>query len=449
MFVPTASVIVDRTVRQRRELDDITELKFSIAKRGQIQPIVVKDLGQSKYELIVGERRLRACIELGREVEVKLWNDLTPLEAKIVELEENLRRNELPWRDQVQSIANIHNLLSNQTENWTAEKSAEHLGCTASWIYVATIVNRHLDTDLLKDAQGINHAYGLLQRQAERKTASIVNEIVNAGASASASNFAVTLTTSTLTSNDSVVPISNGANVQTAPPPTAPPVSNASFLQWVLDYTGPKFNLIHCDFPFGIKFTGGYGQEEDGIKYESTEDDYWTLVDCLCTNTERLASYSSHLMFWFSMSFYTETCRRLRAAGWKVQDHPLIWFKSDGQGIIPGRNEYPRRVYETALLASRGSRPLVKMTDNCYACPRASNALHPSQKPEPMLRHFLAALTDSTTDFLDPTCGSGSALRAAEDVGARSVLGLELDPDFAKAANAATLNARMMRRMAL
>ena len=88
------------------------------------------------------------------------------------------------------------------------------------------------------------------------------------------------------------------------------------------------------------------------------------------------------------------------------------------------------------------------MIDNVKSAPRSSNAIHPSQKPEPVLRHFFEAVVDSTTDMLDPTCGSGSALRAGEDVGARSVLGLELNPEFAKAANAATVNARLLRKAA-
>ena len=241
------------------------------------------------------------------------------------------------------------------------------------------------------------------------------------------------------------------ASVRAAPPPRSEPdcILNTSFLTWAPVYTGPKFNLIHCDFPYGIKFTGGYGQEEDGIKYESTEDGYWALVDCLCTNLSRIASYSSHLVFWFSMNFYAETKRRLESAGLKVQDHPLIWYKSDGQGIVPGRNEYPRRIYETAFLCSLGKRPLVKMFDNTFACPRAQNGIHPSTKPEPMLRYFFSGLIDSTTDMLDPTCGGATALRAAEDVGARSILGLELDSDFYKSALAATNNARLLRKAAL
>jgi DNA modification methylase len=147
------------------------------------------------------------------------------------------------------------------------------------------------------------------------------------------------------------------------------------------------------------------------------------------------------------MNYYERTRKKLESAGLMVQAHPLIWLKSDGKGIIPGRSgEYPRRVYETAFLCSRGNRPLGKQLENAYASPSESNPLQPTQKSESMLKHFLAMLIDGTTDVLDPTCGSGSALRAAEHLGARSILGLELNPEFAKAAATATAQARIKRK---
>jgi len=62
-----------------------------------------------------------------------------------------------------------------------------------------------------------------------------------------------------------------------------------------------------------------------------------------------------------------------------------------------------------------------------------------------MLKHFLEMLVDETTTVLDPTCGSGMALRVAEELGARRVLGLEIDPSHADTALKAFYRARLMR----
>jgi site-specific DNA-methyltransferase (adenine-specific) len=68
-----------------------------------------------------------------------------------------------------------------------------------------------------------------------------------------------------------------------------------------------------------------------------------------------------------------------------------------------------------------------------------------SEKPEPMLRHFFGMLVDENTVMLDPTCGSGSSLRAAESLGAKHVLGLELNPEFAALAREALKRSRKLK----
>jgi DNA modification methylase len=69
-----------------------------------------------------------------------------------------------------------------------------------------------------------------------------------------------------------------------------------------------------------------------------------------------------------------------------------------------------------------------------------------SEKPEPMLRHFFGMLVDENTVMLDPTCGSGSALRAAESLGAKYVLGLESNEEFADRAREALAQFRTLRK---
>ena len=48
--------------------------------------------------------------------------------------------------------------------------------------------------------------------------------------------------------------------------------------------------------------------------------------------------------------------------------------------------------------------------------------------------------------MLDPTCGSGTALRAAEYHDAAQILGIEINEDYAKRASTALEHARRMKR---
>ena len=75
----------------------------------------------------------------------------------------------------------------------------------------------------------------------------------------------------------------------------------------------------------------------------------------------------------------------------------------------------------------------------------SDKSLHPSTKPEAMLKHLFAMLVDGTTRMLDPTCGGGSSLRAAEALGAEEVLGMDISGEHVENSKAALRQARVLR----
>jgi ParB family transcriptional regulator, chromosome partitioning protein len=89
--------LVDASPYQpRRHFDEeaIGELAASIRQHGIIQPVVVREIG-ARYELIAGERRLRAARRLGLEAVpalVRRYSDEQALEAALVE---NLQREDI------------------------------------------------------------------------------------------------------------------------------------------------------------------------------------------------------------------------------------------------------------------------------------------------------------------------------------------------------------------
>lgn len=490
-MVEPQHITVARDTRQRQEnIKDIEDLKQSIARIGIINAIVVS-VADDKYTLVAGERRLRAALELGlTQVPIRIFEGLSPSEREVIELEENIKRKELTWRDQVRAIGRLHEIYKARDENWKIDQTAEQVSLQRMQVGKILHVYAALGSDKLNLADGIEHAYNILQRFAERRAEAMVGDIISKGAaifgnvagSAAGSaagaetakaaegsvtpppitnNCASTVASSTLDASEN-----NSANViaqpTTAPPPQtsaytppADPIICADFHKWASTYNGPKFSLIHCDFPYGNyrgdDSKGALSQIGAGDEfYDNHEEIYWKLLDTLTSNLDRIMSYSAHMIFWFNMNFYIQTVTKLRAAGLFVHDHPLIWHKTGGAGglgVVPGTAvTYPRRTYDTALLAVRGKRTLAKPGSNSYAAPTIGNKIHPSQKPEPMLRAFLSMVVDETSSVFDPTCGSAAALRVAEDLGARSILGLELDPNYAELANKKTLQARVLRQ---
>ncbi|WP_026316540.1 ParB/RepB/Spo0J family partition protein [Actinokineospora enzanensis] len=64
--IPTASIKANpKQPRQVFDEDALTELEHSIREFGLMQPIVVRELGPDSYELVMGERRLRASQRAG------------------------------------------------------------------------------------------------------------------------------------------------------------------------------------------------------------------------------------------------------------------------------------------------------------------------------------------------------------------------------------------------
>jgi ParB family chromosome partitioning protein len=73
----------------------LAELAASIREKGLLQPIVVRRAGDGRYELIAGERRLRAAQRAGLERIPILVRDANDSEALELALIENLQRENL------------------------------------------------------------------------------------------------------------------------------------------------------------------------------------------------------------------------------------------------------------------------------------------------------------------------------------------------------------------
>ncbi|RKN07307.1 ParB/RepB/Spo0J family partition protein [Streptomyces radicis] len=84
--------------RQPREVfddDALAELVTSIKEVGLLQPIVVRKLGSERYELIMGERRWRACREAGLELIPAIVRATEDDKMLLDALLENLHRAQL------------------------------------------------------------------------------------------------------------------------------------------------------------------------------------------------------------------------------------------------------------------------------------------------------------------------------------------------------------------
>lgn len=459
--------------RQRSTDLEVTPDFIASIKKRVIHPIVLRRDSNDKILLVVGERRLTAMklAEIDPLIEgthFRFLNDLSDRDAKVAELEENAKRLDIHWRDQVRAYSGLHELFRGENPKWTTYDTAREVHAAQAHISMALIVFKNLQKPTIQDATSIRHAYEMLRTISERQTVIAVETITNLGKQAFQNPRAgeprdgdgpsINLPGGIDSINDSAPVAPDTSNTFSLSPNSLVdnnlassnngsdlpdlPVKNLDFHAWAAEYSGEKFTFIHCDFPYDVAYSS-YAHSHTSTTGEYDFHGFWPLLDSLLNNIDKLASYSSHLMIWFGMEFYAKTKARLEEAGLFVHAHPFVWLKSNNAGIIPGRdNLYPRRIYETAFLCSRGRRPLVRQKSNAFAATTPNNAIHASQKSIAVLRHFFSMMIDETTRVLDPTCGSGSAIIAAEFENAREVVGLEINSDYAKAANASILAER-------
>ena len=81
-----------RTYFDPKKLEELSE---SIKKSGVLQPIIVQQVGNESYQLIAGERRLRASRLAGLKTIPCLVKDVSDRDAAVLGLVENVQRSQL------------------------------------------------------------------------------------------------------------------------------------------------------------------------------------------------------------------------------------------------------------------------------------------------------------------------------------------------------------------
>lgn len=122
-------VSVDRIVpnphqpRQDFNPHELEELTASVRENGVVQPILVRPRGEGRYELVAGERRLRAAKLAGLAQVPVVIRDISDTESLELALVENIQREDLNPVEEAQAF----NQLLNQFE-LTQDELAKKIG---------------------------------------------------------------------------------------------------------------------------------------------------------------------------------------------------------------------------------------------------------------------------------------------------------------------------------
>ena len=106
--IPLVQIRSSKTAsRKDYSRDKLNELAVSIEKNGIIQPLTVRKVTNMEYELIAGERRLRAAAICGLSTVPCIIVSCSDTQAILFSLTENLQRSELNFFEEAEIIKNI------------------------------------------------------------------------------------------------------------------------------------------------------------------------------------------------------------------------------------------------------------------------------------------------------------------------------------------------------
>lgn len=176
IFVPARAIRPNPS--QPRKIfkeDALRELCESIRQHGILQPLSVRRVGNT-YELIAGERRLRAAQMAGLTEIPCIVMNMDDMESGLTAMVENLQRQDLDFIEEAQGIARLMDLC-----NLSQEQAARMLGKSQSAVANKLRLLRHSEpvlTALRRNGLTERHGRALLKLTSEEDKLSAIAVIV-------------------------------------------------------------------------------------------------------------------------------------------------------------------------------------------------------------------------------------------------------------------------------
>ena len=155
--------------------DSLDELANSIKDHGVIQPIVVRRLG-SKYEIIAGERRYKACVKIGKPTIPAIITDLNDKDSAEVALIENVQRKNLTPIEEAVSYRKILD-MGYLTQESLAAKLGKKQSTIANKLRLLNLTDE-VQEALLQDKISERHARSLLRLTNKQDQLAMLDRII-------------------------------------------------------------------------------------------------------------------------------------------------------------------------------------------------------------------------------------------------------------------------------
>lgn len=449
--VPTFRIPVEQIAvidRGRKDLGNLAELAEKIKTDGQltagvvrsVRPDDIEDYGvnpeATPYILVAGGRRYAACCLAGIDTFVaEDRGDISPLQQKIIELEENLGRKDMEW-DEIQALrADIHEYrkleAAERGEKWSVADTAAVTGDSPMAISRAIRLTEEIKKDpTLKQAGSMKAAVRIIEfrEHLERQDAKLGRGVMKS-------------------LREAVVTAKAG--------------------EWLRKQPTASVDLLLTDMPYGYDYHSlsrkdspdSYSTEYDdseGVTLDLfvdvvpemlriTKDSGWLAIFMAETNAVYLRElFESCCTTHFE---YGEIVyEQVQGGDWKkhmptecserankvVKGEGLcnflraevpswLWYRPNSRN--PGRlpERHAKNFYEPILVFNRGQGRLYKHQDECpnvlvFDAEYGNERTHANQKPRALARELVSRFTMPGEVVADSFFGSGNLLAGAAEL---------------------------------
>ena len=418
-FIETKNIIDSERIRA--DLGDIDGLCTSIKKYGLIQPIVLGHLGD-EVTLIAGGRRLAALRRLFGNLQLIhgvhfVWKDEVEegedkkLRFKSMEIEENVKRKDLSWQEQVEGkrqllyiMQQLHG-VSKPGPTFKDEKGFGTNRLAAMLGEAQSNTSRDLQlAEAIQQIPGLKNADTKAQAFTQLKILGSVLDMHRAS--------------------------------QANPPKVGATAS------WVLhegDFrnflvASDTVDLIWTDLPYGSDITAMSLKSSTGATFDDTLDAATELLDDIAKASFRVLRNDRFAVFCFGFAIYPALVAALENAGFNVALVPFIWLKNTKSTENP-LSMYSN-AYEPLLVARKGSPAfMIPGQSNVITVPVVQDRLQVVQKPVALVEKFLRDMTTEDATVVDWCAGTGTTGIACHNLKRRSIM-FEKSPSMAAIARA-------------
>lgn len=418
MEIPQTLLLEDIQIenRIRKDLGDIPGLAQSIKDNGLIEPIVLThDYKDAKpyLKLVAGERRLTALKSLGIQElthavhyiwrsELESDDSQKRLLFSAIEMEENIRRKDLSWQEQVLGKQRLLSIMQEIYGLPTQGRPA---------------VGRATSS---KPGFGVNKLAAMLgetpaNTSVDLELAALLEKVPSLKSEATREDARRKFT-------------SEAIKVLIAMKATSKPIDESfatiyqgSFLDNISNIANESIDLIYTDLPYGIDLNVMDKHQSTEFNYDDSRGQIVSILESVAKESYRILKNDRFAVFWFGFNYYKELFDALTLYGFEVNPVPFIWLKNTGSTQLPLL--LYANSYEQALVVRKGVPRFIRPGQkNSAMFPSETSKLHIAQQPVLLVKRFIEDMTLGDATVCDLMCGSGTTGVAALELGRKAIL---------------------------